>query len=451
MFYPDEPSEKHWNAQIKIEPEIFEALHRRGRRRLRDIQAACQATLKLDRRRGVLRIAGSKESISYVQKQLESVSGSHLAVSAPLWAELMRTRAENDLSQAAVMRIQHETGCRIHIERNAQEVQLFGPKPSRALAQLLLEELDHLCIEAVMDARDIAGCPLDKVEQIAEDFCVTLQMDQSSFSILGIETAVATAIRELQRNNHSNEQYIDGGGPRDIARLAISEAMSKLALVSSSVSPNTIRDSQDSSTFAERNDTRFSGDLMQGSVTVGLHQVQHTPSSRGTLKPQAHATKSKDARKDFEICPRCGGGGNFCVHCGGPINETGQCPLAVCPTCGVVKLCAYCGHLMERMNMESMHALQRPVLEPAPYVYKPSTSLPSPKPSQMVSVPLQFVQQGVCNADAQSPVPIAMCIPFDNSWQQRRPILQGMTSNGLQAASPMLNNTVNGIQAVWCQ
>mmetsp|Transcript_127441 Transcript_127441/g.231711 ORF Transcript_127441/g.231711 Transcript_127441/m.231711 type:complete len:452 (-) Transcript_127441:301-1656(-) len=451
MFYPSvrsEPAVKQWNAEIKIEPEIFEALHRRGRRRLRDIQSASQATLKLDRRRGVLRIAGSKESISFVQKQLESVSGSHVAVTAPLWAELMRTRADADLSQAAVARIQHETGCRIHIERNAQEVQLFGPKPSRALAQLLLEELEHMCIEEVVDAMDIASLGLQKVQQIAEEFCVTLQTEESHISVMGIETAVVAAMREMQSNHHSDEQYIDvcveGARPRDAACMAISEALSKLAVISSHLSPNS---TQDSSALVEQNDTppRTPEDAMQGSVTVQMP----TPSSKAPMKQQVYAPKSTESQRAFEVCPRCGGGGNFCVHCGQPIGETWQCPLAVCPTCGVVKLCAYCGQLTEKMKMEGTDAMQQPVLDHAIYSYKPSTPMPSPEPPSMMPMPMQFVQHGV--TDTRSSMPVAMCIPFDTSWQQRRPILPGILPNSLQAASPMLNNTANGIQTVWCQ
>merc|ERR1719482_1732873 len=111
------------------------------------MQASTNASLKLDRARGVLQVKGDLESIDEVRNQLQRLTGPFVEVTAAVWAELMRTRTVLTTADSAVARIQNASGCRIHIERNAQQIRLFGPQDSIAIAQLLLEKLDRMCTQ----------------------------------------------------------------------------------------------------------------------------------------------------------------------------------------------------------------------------------------------------------------------------------------------------------------
>merc|ERR1719310_394387 len=120
------------------------------------MQASTNASLKLDRARGVLQVKGDLESIDEVRNQLQRLTGPFVGVTAAVWAELMRTRTNLNTSEAAVAQIQQESGCRIHIERSAQQIRLFGPQDVTVSAQHLLEILDDMCGEESV----MMECPL---------------------------------------------------------------------------------------------------------------------------------------------------------------------------------------------------------------------------------------------------------------------------------------------------
>ena len=118
--------------EIPLDEDLFGLLSRR-RKHLRGLREATQSIVRLDRARGCLSVTGTESSISEVKQLLTSLGGLRQNVGAPVWAELMRTRTvqRND---AALARIQAESGCRVHIERQQREVRIFGPVDSVALA-----------------------------------------------------------------------------------------------------------------------------------------------------------------------------------------------------------------------------------------------------------------------------------------------------------------------------
>jgi len=430
-------------VEIALDPEVLGALYRRGRRRLRDIQTSSQATLKLDRLRGVLRATGTKESIVDVQRQLESVSGSHLAVTAAVWAELMRTRADPDMDQAAVARIQHESGCRIHIERNAQQVQLFGPKDTSFLAQHLLAKFERMCVEEVVDMT----CPMDhlflqKLQGFAQDFGVTLQVSETSIIILGVKGAVAEAAKELQ-GSEFDSQYLDSSmdyaKPSEAARMAINMALSNLTvdadkrIASTSLATPPVLPNAGSMHGSEIS--------MQGAVTL--------KTSTSNLKiPFPHQSSEADLQQVYD-CPTCGGGGNFCVNCGHPTGKMMQGSIAGCPTCGCVNFCGFCGQRTEKKMMEGMGTLQHRASGGASYTYEPAMFSADSMP-MMTMMPVQptmqttfqpagqpmmqpavqtAIQPGMSPVNSptsqQVLVPVAMCFPYDASSHQYLPVYAG--------------------------
>merc|ERR1719287_218482 len=93
-------------VEIALDPELLATFCRRSRRRLRDVQASCQASVKLDRARGVLRVTGPESSIDAVRKQLAGLTGPRRDVTQAVWAELMRTRKMCNSLEATVARFQ---------------------------------------------------------------------------------------------------------------------------------------------------------------------------------------------------------------------------------------------------------------------------------------------------------------------------------------------------------
>merc|ERR1719182_559977 len=117
------------------------------------MQASTNASLKLDRARGVLQVKGDLESIDEVRNQLQRLTGPFVGVTAAVWAELMRTRTNLNTWEAAVAQIQQESGCRIHIERSAQQ---------------LLDKLDRMCIQESVTMASPSQVDEEKLQPFAE-------------------------------------------------------------------------------------------------------------------------------------------------------------------------------------------------------------------------------------------------------------------------------------------
>jgi len=184
-----------------LDPDVLSSLCRRGRRHLREIQASCQAMLRLDRMRGLLHVAGSPESIENVQKHLERLGGPSKEVSLAVWTELMRTRTTQDGPEAYLTQIQESSGCRVHIERHKQEVRLFGPRDAAALADKLLDEFS-LCVDHRIVRVGDCMPTSTFLENIALDKRVTVQQDGHGIAIIGMHQHVQEAEAEIA--NHIN-------------------------------------------------------------------------------------------------------------------------------------------------------------------------------------------------------------------------------------------------------
>ncbi|CAE7873979.1 gup1 [Symbiodinium microadriaticum] len=184
--------------EIPLDEDLLGSFCRRGRRRLRELQEATQTIVRLDRARGCLSVS----CISVVKRHLASLGGPRRDVAAPVWAELMRTRTlQRD--DAALARIQAESGCRVHIERQQREVRLFGPVDSVALAESLLKELEEGCCEDVvlesLDTETDLETLQASLEPLAMDHNVTLCIEKShGLRVFGLKAAVKAASSELK-------------------------------------------------------------------------------------------------------------------------------------------------------------------------------------------------------------------------------------------------------------
>jgi len=186
------------SVDIELDRELFATFCRRGRRRLREIQASSEATLKLDRSRGILCACGTESAIAEVRRQLECLGGPRKHVTAALWAELMRTRTVQDASLAAIECIQQHSECRVHIERSKHEVRLFGPNFAVSVADRLLDELGKMCTEKIVMA-NIANLAAETLHQIAHTCSVTLRVEGQEIFVLGLSANVHKAGEEMQR------------------------------------------------------------------------------------------------------------------------------------------------------------------------------------------------------------------------------------------------------------
>ena len=104
---------------------------------------------------------------------------------------------------AALARIQAESGCRVHIERQQREVRLFGPVDSVALAESLLKELEEGCCEDVvlesLDTETDLETLQASLEPLAMDHNVTLCIEKShGLRVFGLKAAVKAASSELK-------------------------------------------------------------------------------------------------------------------------------------------------------------------------------------------------------------------------------------------------------------
>mmetsp|Transcript_105731 Transcript_105731/g.166911 ORF Transcript_105731/g.166911 Transcript_105731/m.166911 type:complete len:372 (+) Transcript_105731:18-1133(+) len=198
--------------EIRLEPELINSLYRRRQRRLRDIQNNCKVNVWLDKLRGVLHVSGSKACVADAKKQIVGLSGPRKVVAAAVWAELLRTRKLHSGDEAAVARIQLESGCRIHVERSSQEVHLFGDSESVAKAEQLLNELDQNCVEEVVPM-NVEPVQSEVWEAIANSCGVTLRMEKGYACILGLRDSVRKAVSHLQDQIEDMEFQSELSGP----------------------------------------------------------------------------------------------------------------------------------------------------------------------------------------------------------------------------------------------
>jgi hypothetical protein len=283
-------------VEIVLEPETFSALCRRGRRRLRDIQATCPAVLRLDRSRGVLCVTGTAEAIGAVRQQIAGLGGPRKAISAAVWAELMRTRILQDGTEV-LSRIQRESGCRIHIERRLHEVRLFGPPEATSIAD---ELLDQFSAEVAGRTVELGNAELteESLEAVAHSCGVTLRVEEGHVVVYGLLSKVDAAVQEL---------------------VAVMQTRPKNVLP---------KIKQECEPTPESLDSRFKSDAEIFSMAPDRTKPPAALQPREPLQRrvplgqqggyQAMKHDMLQDAKDPQACPTCGCG-QFCVSCGHPV------------------------------------------------------------------------------------------------------------------------------------
>ena len=179
----------------------------RWRRRLPKVIANCppDTVLKVKQELRVLEITSTPEGVQIAQRQLEERLRPVKELSTAVWRELLRTRQ----GLGALNLIQKLTGCRLHLQRDASHVRLFGSAHAAAMASTLLEHLEEMCAEAQVEA------PVEKLSQgildsIARHSCVTLQTHGSKLCLMGFKTAIQDALDEIGKVI-SSPDLIPGG------------------------------------------------------------------------------------------------------------------------------------------------------------------------------------------------------------------------------------------------
>jgi hypothetical protein len=348
-----EVAEDTESKEITLTPEVLEALRRRGGRRLRDIQSSSQASLKLDRVRGVLDVTGTKASIADVLRQLDGVNGPCVKVAGPVWSELMRTRTNTDPTQSAVARIQRQSGVRIHIERTSLEIRLFGPNSKVAVGQQLMSVLDAACVEEGVEMESPASLDSETLQSFANEFGISCIVEEKQIMILGIKGAVieaATELRTYEADKARFEQARQATKPNDVCRSAIEGLMTQLKMEAAKISTDENISCEsttiDSLPSFEKDDSFVpSENQMQGIVIAKLPPADL---QRPDKKKQ---TSSDSAKPSFSACPDCGDSGNFCVHCGQPQKKMVS-GFGACRRCGASNFCVFCGQPTLKKQLE---------------------------------------------------------------------------------------------------
>jgi len=185
-------------ADIVLDDATLATFCRRGRRRLRDLQASCNVTLRLDRVRSLLRVTGAAENIDMVRKQLATMNGPRRAVPAAVWAELMRTRTMSGSEEALIEMMQEKCGCRVHIERSRHEVRIFGDEEGVRKADEILSELATQCAQACVPINDSAQLAGASLQALAHQCGVSLRIEQCRVIVFGRKTSLMKAVEELR-------------------------------------------------------------------------------------------------------------------------------------------------------------------------------------------------------------------------------------------------------------
>lgn len=197
MEVPIQEGSEHSVVRIPLDAALESLLCRRGRRRLRLVTMSCGVFAQLDRVAGLLVLSGSQAGITEVRRQLASFQGPRKEVPGAVWAELMRTRKLTEGSEAGLLaKLQQQSGCRIHIERERQEVRLLGLEEEVAIADHLLDELAKQCWEISLAARtellDVMA-----MRELAQAYGVTLRLDPGQVVVLGLSHKVIAAAEKV--------------------------------------------------------------------------------------------------------------------------------------------------------------------------------------------------------------------------------------------------------------
>lgn len=367
------------SAAIKLDQELLGTFCRRGRRRLQEIQASSQASLKLDRAKGLLWVTGSERAIAEVRHRLECLGGPRKTVSAAVWAELMRTRTlveGPDASKSAVERIQHLSGCRVHIERSKHEVRLFGPKSASAVADRLLNELEEMCTEYLVEAPNSQQLNSEILHQIAHSGSVSMRVEpqQQQIAVLGLSCAVEPAVAELQRYMAASDQF-ELCGNYDATNSAVAAALSTLNsdrhLASATTTMASLPSIHDSEQSMDMSNESF---LERNKVISGTNTMAK---QNNNLQPQQHVQQAQQQQmRRQDIAHGC------------------------CHTCGAHRLCGNCGQQCWQMNMVAV-AVPYMQMQPGPHddsgMHGMVPGAGMTMPAETSQMPQHFIQMGQGN------------------------------------------------------
>eukprot|EP00747_Dinoflagellata_sp_TGD_P221911 gnl/TRDRNA2_/TRDRNA2_93683_c0_seq1.p1 gnl/TRDRNA2_/TRDRNA2_93683_c0~~gnl/TRDRNA2_/TRDRNA2_93683_c0_seq1.p1 ORF type:complete len:456 (+),score=71.72 gnl/TRDRNA2_/TRDRNA2_93683_c0_seq1:86-1453(+) len=288
------------DVEIELDPEVSAMLCRRGRQRLRDLQRKCPeaAVIRVDRIRGILYCSGPESATNAIRSYVTNLSAPVREVSPALWYELMRTRMQSNYLRTDVTaaRLQEETSCRIHIERNRYEVRLFSDQdiPNVPRADELLHEMASQCTEVNMKnaAASLTSTHLEAVSKAAG---VTLRIDDDdSVTVFGLHLAVAEAVAEMGRLlAHARTGQVDKE-PAEPAAPQLEE------------------------------------DQLRGpGVVVTAKQSPASVDQQSSLKDETTAATCGHSTADTCKCRQAGvvAGGRFCTKCGRLLRKAGASDL----------------------------------------------------------------------------------------------------------------------------
>lgn len=170
---------------------------RRGSKRLNGIETQSGAKLCLDRVTGSLVITGSERSIRAAKQELEYFDGVTVPISAALWAEMMRSRQDQD-SDGMLLTLQQAVGCRIHVDRFQQEIRVYGPKKLLPQVHEALEALNQQCSLETIPLPPWIQVPTAIIENIAQEHRVSITAEEDAVVLLGLKAAVKFASVDIQ-------------------------------------------------------------------------------------------------------------------------------------------------------------------------------------------------------------------------------------------------------------
>lgn len=308
-------------VEIELDSEAFGALCRRGRRRrLREIQAAFPAILRVDRQRRVLHVIGSPEAIDAIQAQVESLRGPRKTVTSAVWAELMRTRILQDES-SVLYRLELASGCRIHIERKQNEVRLFGPPDAASTANKLLDDFAAEVTEVSFDM-NTTQMSEESLLALAHKCGVSLRVEDDQVIILGLHANVEYAGREFKELSGQKPPQYDSTSSSEGLQLQVPNYQVLAAqenpypsgachgtypMMGSSVPIMVTRES--SGVPVMQNATA-------PSQACSTQQPFMLSPNFAMAQPQIPAhTQAAQMQTSKHVCPTCGCG-HFCTSCG---------------------------------------------------------------------------------------------------------------------------------------
>jgi len=297
-----------------LEADVLSALCRRSRRRLRDIEARCQVTMKIDRLRGVLCTSGTEAGIRAAQRQVACMSGQRKSVAVAVWAELMRTRTiqQPGTSEATIAWLQQESGCRVHIERSRCEVRLFGDPEGIDVADRLIADLENVCTEEPVYVENADQLPMSTLEALARSGNVTLCIEEGSIVVRGLKNQVARTAEELRAYVASPQSYhplhCSGSNALQDADHA-SEANMHLGIVTTKC-------------FSEPQTTQLTAPAearpSNPSNSLDWRQPQHQQQQQ-----QWQQQQNQVSLDGCSTCPTCGTP-KFCMYCGAQLWQVGK-------------------------------------------------------------------------------------------------------------------------------